>query len=405
MNSFGNTFTNLFEGIENIEIAHICCQGGTMDSRLIDEAFQMTDKSVAKSILGFRSGQIIRNTLNKPSTKKINVPRKPIFYFLREIIWTIGRWKSKSLRRYIETFNPDFLYLPIYRSHYMCEVDKYVIKITKKPYIVHISDDIYGYKPNISPIDKCLQDLIRKDIRQIFKNASYGEVFSPLMAEEYNNEFKIPFYLTGKSVDHNKLLNTIPCHKDSKDFIRFVYTGNYGGERGLQIISLAQSINSIFPKGFAVLDIYSATKADDEIESKLSKIDCVRLKGSIKHNKILTIQQQADYLIHIEGFTQKAIFDSRLSFSTKIIDYLVAGQPIIAIGPENVTSVQELKNYDMAYIATTPQEINIILSRIAKKQTDNELKVSNGRKYLLQHRDAKKIKNEMYQRIIQLIQK
>lgn len=399
-NSFGNTFSNLFEGIENIEIANICCQGGSMNSRLISESFQLTDLDVAKSLIGCRPGQIIRNNSENQTSSKPNVPRKGVLYVLREAIWVLGRWKSKKLKKFIQDFNPNILYLPIYRSHYMCEVDKYLIKLTGVPYVVHISDDVYGFVPNVSGLGKQLQCIIRKDIKQIFKTASYGEVFSPVMVEEYEKEFKIPFYLIGKSVDGRRLPD-IP-QKDKKDIIRFVYTGNYGGERGPQLVSLAQSITVAFHQGTAVLDIYSATKAENEIEAQLARMECVRLMGTVSPNKILSIQQQADYLIHVEGFSSKAIFESRLSFSTKIIDYLLAGRPIVAIGPQEVTSIQVLKFYDMAYVATDNPEVEGILSKIAQGRTDDDIKVNNGRKYLLNHRDAGKMKTEMYQRIAQL---
>ncbi len=399
-NSFGNTFTNLFGGIENVEIANICCQGGSMNSRLIDESFQLTDKAVAKSIIGCNPGQIIRNDTESSSSSKPNIPRKAVFYALREAIWVLGRWKSKKLKRFILDFKPDILYLPIYRSHYMCEVDKYVIKLTGVPYAVHISDDVYGFPSKGAGLSKHLQRIIRKDIRQIFKDATYGEVFSPLMADEYKSVFNIPFYVIGKTVDLSQLPDLPQKQKDS--ITRFVYTGNYGGERGVQLVSLAQSITDVFPKGTAVLDIYSATKADDEIESQLARLECVRLMGAVTSDKILTIQQQANYLIHVEGFTPEAIFESRLSFSTKIIDYLLAGRPIVAIGPQEVTSIQVLKSNDMAYVATDIPGIKDIMYRIAQGQTEDDIKVNNGRTYLVNHRDARKMKTEMYQRIVQL---
>lgn len=402
-NSFGNTFSNLFGGIENIDIANICCQGGKMNSRLINEAFQLTDKSVAKSIFGKRPGKIINNELDRRISSKLNVPRKAVFYVLREAIWSLGKWKSKALKEFIRNFNPDILYLPIYRSHYMCEVDKYVIKLTDAPYVVHISDDVYGFSPEMTGLYKCLQHIIRKDIRQIFKRAAYGEVFSPIMAQEYENEFKIPFHLIGKSVDGLKLPEIAP--KEDNNITRFIYTGNYGGERGHQLVILAKCISETFHDGKAVLDIYSATNPDPEIESQLAKMGCVRLMGAISPDKLLAVQQQADYLVHVEGFSPKAIFEARLSFSTKIIDYLVAGRPIVAIGPQDVTSIQILKSNDMAYVATDTSEIKNILSEIAQGHTADDVKVNNGRKYLLNNRDASKMKADMYQRLAQLLKK
>lgn len=402
-NSFGNTFSNLFEGIGNVKIANICCQGGIMNSRLIDKSFQLTDKDVAMSILGSSPGHVIRNGIEIHSSRKTIAPRKTFFYVLREVIWAIGRWKSKALKRFIMDFKPDILYLPIYRSHYMCQVDKYLIKMSGVPYVVHISDDIYGFSPKASGLEKQLQRVIRKDIRHILSGAAYGEVFSPVMAKEYHAEFKIPFHVIGKSVD---TMNLPPILKKKTDKpIRFVYTGNYGGERGSQLVQLAKSITEAFTQGVAVLDIYSASKGDDEIDKQLRNIECVNLKGSVSPDKILSTQQQADYLVHVEGFTPEAIFESRLSFSTKIIDYLLAARPILAIGPKEVTSVHVLKENRMAYVATNLSELKDILIHIAQEDTDNEKMVANGRNYLITNRDAAKIKKDMLQRLQLLVKK
>lgn len=400
-NSFGNTFTNLFKGIEEVEIANICCQGGTMNSQLIEESFQLTDKDVFKSILGRRPGRLIYNNSVDPSNTKPNIPRKAFFYAIREAIWALGRWKSKKLKKFIQDFNPDVLYLPVYRSHYMCEVEKYIIKLTGAPFVVHISDDVYNFSPKSSRLTKMLQRLIRNDIRDIFKKASYGEVFSPVMGEEFEKEFKIRFYIIGKSVNVHKL-PPIPS-KDNRNCIKFVYTGNYGGERGFQLVLLAKYITKVFPNGKAVLDVYSTTKADDKIHNQLRGYECVHLMDAVSPDRILGIQQHADYLVHVEGFSAEATFESRLSFSTKIIDYLLAARPIVAIGPHEVTSIQILKSNAMAHIATNTTELENVLKQISRGVIDDETKVQNGRNYLLNHRDSDKMKAEMLGRIEELV--
>ena len=197
----------------------------------------------------------------------------------------------------------------------MCKIDEFVIKQTQVPYIIHISDDVYNYAPKLSFWNKIIQNFIRKDIRRIAQRAEYGEVFSSQMAIEYKEIFNIPFHTIGKSVDIT-LIPPIPQNID-RTVTLFVYTGNYGGERGLQLINLAKCIDETFPKGEAKFEIYSTSKADNGIECQLRNISCVQLMGSVSSDKVPKIQRHADYLIHVEGFTLDAIYESRLSFSTK----------------------------------------------------------------------------------------
>ena len=61
-NSFGNSFSNIFEGIEDIKIANIYCNYGSPNNRIVEKHFQITEKS------------LLRNLINKkyPSGKEVN---------------------------------------------------------------------------------------------------------------------------------------------------------------------------------------------------------------------------------------------------------------------------------------------------------------------------------------------
>lgn len=47
-NSFGNSFSNIFSGIDNIEIANIYCRYGEPDNCIVKKYFQITEKSLIK---------------------------------------------------------------------------------------------------------------------------------------------------------------------------------------------------------------------------------------------------------------------------------------------------------------------------------------------------------------------
>ena len=83
-NSFGNTFSNLFSGMEDMEIFHICCQSGASDNQLTVRSFQMTEESVLKSIFGRPAGKEIHSSKQKDPDDRIyslqkNVKRWPVF--------------------------------------------------------------------------------------------------------------------------------------------------------------------------------------------------------------------------------------------------------------------------------------------------------------------------------------
>ena len=157
-NSFGNTFSNLFGEMENVEIYNIACRHGVFNNSIVKDAIQLTDKSVLKSIYKCKFDPCIEPSLDNID-KNLNVEisqtarkkRKLISFILRDMIWKFGRWKkSKRLKDFLERTKPDVIYLPIYASPYICDVQKHIIKKMGVPVVGHISDDVYSYPPKRS---------------------------------------------------------------------------------------------------------------------------------------------------------------------------------------------------------------------------------------------------------------
>ena len=51
-NSFGNTFSNIFGGMQGVEIFNICCQGGAIDNNIVIKTLQISEISLIRSFKG-----------------------------------------------------------------------------------------------------------------------------------------------------------------------------------------------------------------------------------------------------------------------------------------------------------------------------------------------------------------
>lgn len=406
-NSFGNTFSNLFGGMEGVEIYNICCQTGDNNNNIVKAAYQMTDTSVLKSLKGEQSGHKMWQQAQQKISEQTEIcfPRQrlTIFYICREILWKIGRWKSKSLENFIKDIKPDFLYLPIYHSGYVCDVQLFAIRKSHVPYCVHITDDVYTHPPTplLTPLKSLYHLWVSRKIRQLIKSARYGEAFAESMVEEYPRNYGIPFYLIGKGIAPTSMPRKITLEQDLSE-MNFVYTGNYGGERGQQLVILAKEINNhlIRRDKKAVFSIYSNTVVEDKIKTALSQYSFVKLYKGVDSVQVYKIQKNANFLIHVEGFSKKAIAETRMSFSTKLIDYMSTMKPIIAIGPSNINSIEVLKRYGLAYIATNRAEIGAILDRIMDRNLQEERKIQqNVIAYLNSYRNLNTIQKSIYERL------
>src|SRR5690554_1953826 len=109
-NSFGNTYSNLFEGINNLEFANIYCSYGLPKNNIKGTYFQITEKRILKNLFNpkYNSGIIItkQNNPNQLSSKEYEILQNSkklrwrVFFWFRSLIWKIGRWKSKELTEF-----------------------------------------------------------------------------------------------------------------------------------------------------------------------------------------------------------------------------------------------------------------------------------------------------------------
>lgn len=104
-------------------------------------------------------------------------------------------------------------------------------------------------------------------------------------------------------------------------------------------------------------------------------------------------------LVHVEGFTPTAIAATQMSFSTKLIDYMMAGKPIFAVGDGKINSIAVLKKYGLAVVAELPGQIETRVKALLSGDIDVEGLFDNTVKYLETFRDIRKIQEGMRARL------
>ena len=405
--SFGNTFSNLFGGMMDVEIYNICCQGGLLNSSIVNKAYQMTEFSVLSTLFGKKAGHLMEPSspdVKYTPSEKIPKKRRTIYFIIRDLIWSVGLWFDSDLKQFIKDAKPEVLYLPIYASWYMCDVQNKIVKYCHVPCVGHISDDVYSYPPNRykQPLFTFYRMVLRNKLRKLIDKSSYLEVFANNMAVEYSKLFNKRCYFIGKGIDVSSCV--IPERKGAPSVpLKFVYTGNIGSGRYLQLARLGKALDAIMPKQ-AVLDIYTGTYIDSIISTSFSKIESIQIRGSVPATEVKGVQSDADFLVHVEDFSPQSIFETRMSFSTKIIDYMLTGRPIVAIGPSSVCSIDTLLDSGTALVATSDEEILKVITAIKEHRADFNTLRKNTIKYLKENRDRIKIQDGIKKRLFSLIQ-
>ncbi|MDN6729163.1 MAG: hypothetical protein L0L57_03220, partial [Alkalibacterium sp.] len=131
-NSFGNTYSNIFEGIDEFEFANIYSSYGVPKNNIKSSYFQINENSLFKNLFNhnIKTGRLIATNndaivLTNREVETINSVKKKrwrIFFWLRRALWFISRWKSVELDEFIQSFKPDIIFVPLYHSTYLNKV-------------------------------------------------------------------------------------------------------------------------------------------------------------------------------------------------------------------------------------------------------------------------------------------
>lgn len=374
-NSFGNSFSNIFDGIHDIEIASVFCRQEKPNNMIVSRYFQITEKSLIRNLLDKKkpSGKEIyvdtSETMTSGETKVFDYARKRrwhVMFWARDFVWKIGRWKSKELVEFIDDFNPDLLFMPIYYSSYLNDIVAFIKKHTNKPMLGYISDDCYTLRQfSLSPfywIDRLYK---RQKVKKSIDLCEILYVISDIQKKEYDKCFNKDCKLLWKINDFFES----PAYTGCNDPVKLVYTGNIGTGRYKQLALIGQQLLEINKdKKLMELDIYTHTPMSKKMKKSLD-LPSINLKGGISSLEVDRVQNDADILVHVESFDLKNRLAVHQSFSTKIVDYLHKGKCILAIGPQDVASIDYLSKYDAALVSTNSNELkNTLRSIIDNKE-------------------------------------
>ena len=376
-NSFGNSFSNIFGGNPNYEIANIYLQEGAPNTTVCKRFFQISEKTLIKRIFK-PSTPIGFETYNSPGVKnqdsnvmkKAKILRWQILFWIRDAIWGTGKWRSESLDQFIHDFNPDLIVQPIFYEFYVNRIGLYAQRLTGAPMVGYISDDNYTLKQfSLSPfywIDRLIK---RRYVKKTIDSCKLLYVITEQQKSEYEKIFGNKCKVLFKGGDFTQQLDYIPNQP-----VRYVYTGNLGSGRWKSLAKLAESIHRGNANGQkAFLEIYSGTPLSNKALRALSIDGSSYFKGRVDVSMIPAIQSSADVLVHVEPFSLSERYTARLSCSTKIVDYMAAGRAILGIGWEQSGAIVYLRENSAAAIVSDPNQMDDVVWRLT---TDKDYRKS-----------------------------
>lgn len=357
-----NTLINFFDGWDKNAIAHIYTRAKLPNTHMCDKFFRISEPKVMKSVIkrSIKTGEEVYNSNSEEKetaqeNQIYNKKHSSLMSLAREFVWLLGKWKTKELNKFLDEYDADVLFFPIYSNVYMNRLQNYIRKYTKKPVVLYVSDDNYSYKSIAkTPISYFTRFWLRSQEKKLFKNASKIMVIAPKQKEEYDRLFNTESVILTKGID----FSNIPYEeKPLNTPIKMVYTGKLIIGRWISLAKIAETLGDINKNGTKIeLDIYTTDVLTAEQEKALNRNGC-SVKGALTLDEVQEVQKQADILVFVESLEEEFKYTARLSFSTKITDYLKSGKCIFAVGDKEIAPIDYFNRYDSAITATSYEEI------------------------------------------------
>lgn len=370
-----NTLRDIFKCWDPDRLALVYTSSQLPNTEVCNHFFQISETQIIKSVYcpSIRVGRVVASTPNNDSEDaesereryaQAHKNHSKWMKLAREVVWKFGRWKTKSLKEFINGFDPDIIFVPIFQYPYMGRIEKYIIGLTRKPTVCYLADDNYSYDSCQDAIDYIHRLWARKYVGTLAKASNQMFVIVEKEKEDTDRRFGTDSVILTKSIDFTgkEYKHVTPGYP-----LQFVYTGSLAMGRDKSLALVADAINFVNAEGFkAELYIYSQTIPDDQMMIRINT-GASHFCGNVPHQEVQGIVQNADVVVFAESLEGREANIAKLSFSTKITDYISNGKCVLAIGKDNIAPIDYFQRYNAALIANSKEEIFSNVKRIVEK--------------------------------------
>ena len=378
-NGTSSTLSSIFENYDPNKLSQVYIETKKPNTNHCSSFFQISEFSLLRKMYkwktqtGHRVDSVYvqdEEVARKESETMQYVRRHRSFLYtiLREFLWHLNGWKSKELKAFINEENPDVIWLTGSPLILMNRLSQYVVKVSKKPYCIYEMDDVYSYNNcGKNPLKYIYRFFLRKNVKKLIAGASQLFVISPKMKKEYDSFFGTNSIVLTKGID----FSSVPYHPyEVHQPVQMVYMGQviYDRLSSLELIGRAlDEINKVEKR--IILIIYTNNSIEDIRKDRMMKNGNVVFQAPVPYSKVKSVIDQNDVVVFVESLNDRFKNIARLSFSTKITDYLASGKCILAVGPSDVAPIEYLKENDAALVANNYEEIKEKLQEILLPET------------------------------------
>lgn len=381
-NNMGKTLASLVAGIPKADLRHLFVHPINPNVDNCDSYFRITDYEVLKSLVPFHGGKIGKQVvwrqsehsvndldIEKKTTKKayaIGEKRTSLIYLARNTMWRLSRWYTDELKSWIREFSPDVIFFAAGDYAFAYDIAYTIAKDFRIPIVMYICDDYFmNYRNPESLLGKPVHRDLMRSVKRCMKCTENLITICDKMSEAYASLFNKPVHTiyTGYSTKGE-------IYADGEGI---VYLGNLWFERHKSLMDIGRALKAISEKTgkHYHLDVYSA-ETREEVLRDLTEENGIVFHGAVGSEEVNRIIAGSRLVVHTESLKPENVRKVQYSVSTKIADLLASGRCILAYGPENVASMEYLRDNGAACAVTDPRILETELEDILTNRERRE---------------------------------
>lgn len=409
--NMGKTLLSYFRSFSSEDLAQFYIHSEIpMDASLCQNYYRFTDRDAIKSLFApcqlgriFREKDIQTDRITGRTDTGIiralyqyGEKRTAGIYVLRNLLWKLCRWNTQQLRAWIKEFDPDLIFFASGDYGFMYEIAQRIAQECNKPLVVSCVDDCYQYNRNEnSLLGRVGHSCFLKTVYKTMAQASAIFTICPSLQKEYQTLFQKKCDVLYTSADQK-------CCPENRKQYGISYLGNLEFKRNEQLVRMGRALHSLDIPGIPkYIDVYSCER-NPELLKRLTPENGVCFHGAVCAEKVLEIMQGSIAVIHTEAFDLRCRKIVRHSVSTKIADSLMNGPCLIAYGPEEIASMDYLKEHGAAYTITDPEKLEQGLQEILSNEGLRKEIVERARKLAYKNHNAQITSDCLKKRLAQI---
>ncbi|MDD4156980.1 MAG: hypothetical protein PHY08_10455 [Candidatus Cloacimonetes bacterium] len=359
----GKTLESIFSKFEKEEISQLFFnETDKPDFEYCNNYFRITDVDIIKNIFNPASscGKVIKPTPSNNLDLKKSIYHRfrkfgNILTLFRDMLWENPVWNKKYLLEWCEVFNPDIIFLVGGKAGFSHKIAMLITISLSRPLITFFTDDylIYPRNKNIFNIIQKLR--MKKFYNNTINHSKLLFAIGDIMAHEYSKYFGKMFIPIMNSVSIKPYIEYEKKHK-----IIISYFGGLHLNRWKMIVRLTSIIKEF---NEVTVNVFSIKEPSNKIKDIFCSND-INYNGKLTGNELDEAIRGSDVLLHIESDESYYRSLTKLSVSTKIPEYLMAGRFILGYGPTEVASMRLLFDNQIGYVISSELNKKEILLKL-----------------------------------------